>query len=139
MELSKGERRKIINKMVEMWNKGASARDIQEEFPQFSRPTIYYMVHSRKGAEYRQRGHGHNCWKPVEDWKVWWLYHNTDLNSREIAEVVGRSKSSVSSRMNQIGTRYHIPASEPPEEYRFWLESKAPRFIERLGGVGCGD
>lgn len=133
--------------IIKLWNGGMTSREIQEEhFPQYPINKIRYFLSrspdaTRKGKG--GRGGGHSRYSPTEDWKVWYLYHNTNMNMREIGFQLGRSKASVQGRMGMLSLIRNKPPSEPTEEYMLWVDSQAPDIIETLkhgvGGVGSGD
>lgn len=131
-------------RMVRLWNNGMTAREIQEEhYPNETVYSIRYWISVDPDAIKKGRGGSHNAYTPLEDWKVWWLYNNTNLNSTEVGELVNRSKSSVCCRMTTAGTRMHPPFGDPPKEFEEWLQSQAPLIVEKTkpgqGGVLGGD
>jgi len=139
-KLSENSKKKI----VQLWNSGMTAKEIHEEhYPNTTIYTIRYWISKDPNAIRKGRGGSHNAYTRLEDWKAWWIYHNTNLNNSEIGELLNRSRNSVSCRMTVAGTRTHPPFGDPPQEFDEWLQSQAPLIVEKTkpgqGGVLGGD
>lgn len=118
-------------RMVKLWNEGLSAKEIQKDhYPEEKISSIRHWIHTDPNAIKKKRGGSLNAYQSLEDWMVWWLYHNTSLNTTEMGEVLKRTKASVCCRMTTLGARHHPPFGEPPGEFLEWVESEAQLIVD---------
>jgi hypothetical protein len=58
----------------------------------------------------------YRIWDREEEWWVWYYKKYTNLSNREIGEILGRSKNSVNSHLNQESLMNKEPDETMPNE-----------------------